>query len=51
MFKKEVECELCESILNGGEAYVYDGCFWCSIECIKEHLYEMERQEISEVYV
>jgi len=44
------ECENCGYEFDKGEEVLtYDGCYWCSEDCVKEHIWEMNRQEVGEV--
>lgn len=44
------QCTECEvDILIGYEAILHDGLLFCTKECVKKHLYEMESPK--EVYV
>jgi len=50
MRKIVFECEHCEvEIEVGDEILIYDDCYFCDFDCLKEHLLEGQIQEIQEV--
>lgn len=50
--KHVYECENCEVEFDqGDEVLIYDDCYFCSTDCVMEHIYEGEKQEIQEVVV
>jgi len=44
------ECEQCEVEMNQGEEVLhYDSTYFCSKDCVKDYIMDMEENEICEV--